>query len=145
MSVYKCKGFFTFFTCIVQLSCDCHVISHRLQYFARNCQAYHCSLQAAVKSAGSVEIKDEQVRRGGRHQPTCHSRFMSDLSLSLPLSLSLSLSQAKLRSVALKITANINVLIRVSALVPFQFLHSFILLIPHSRTSSTTPHLTRRR
>ena len=53
-----------------------------LQYFARKCQAYHSSLQAAVKSkASTVEVNDEQ---------------------------------AKLRSVALKITANINLLIRVS-------------------------------
>ena len=35
--------------------------SLRLQYFARKCQAYHGSLQAAVKSKDSVEIKDEQV------------------------------------------------------------------------------------
>ena len=32
----------------------------RLQYFARKCQAYHSSLQAAVKSSG-IEVNDEQV------------------------------------------------------------------------------------
>ena len=38
---------------------------YRLQYFARKCQAYHASLQAAVKSKGTaVEVNDEQVRLG---------------------------------------------------------------------------------
>ena len=41
------------------------LLSHppsRLQFFARKSQSYQSGLQAAVKTAGSVEIKDEQVR-----------------------------------------------------------------------------------
>ena len=130
--MYKHNGLFSLFICIVRLSCDltqaavlCSEVPGLPQQSAGGCEeCWQCGDQGR---AG---------KEGGRHQP---------LSFHLSLSLSLSLSQAKLRSVALKITANINVLIRVSGLVPFQFLHSFILPIPHSRTSSTTPHPTRRR
>ena len=35
---------------------------YRLQYFARKCQIYNSSLQAAVKSkASDVEVNDEQA------------------------------------------------------------------------------------
>ena len=43
-----------------------YLLFYRLQYFARKCQAYHASLQAAVKSKGTaVEVNDEQVSLGG--------------------------------------------------------------------------------
>ncbi len=70
---------------------------HRLQYFARGSQTYHAQLSASLKGKTAVELRDEQVYRYRTHTQT-HS--------PVPL------LQAKLRSVALKMTANINSLVR---------------------------------